>query len=69
MKISSVITAGNVGQSDGEHGLVFAINSRTMSEVSGLVLLDHLRDSAIRQDVAGVDQPVKHLCGLLNLDK
>jgi hypothetical protein len=40
-----------------------------MSEVSGLVFLDHLRDAAVRQDVARVDQTVQHLGGLFDLNK
>jgi hypothetical protein len=40
-----------------------------MSEVSGLVFLDHLRDAAVRQDVPRVDQTVQHLGGLFDLNK
>lgn len=65
--ICKKLTPGNVRKSDGKHGLIFAVNSRTMSEVSCLVFFNHLCDAAIGQDVACVNQSVEHLRSLLNL--
>ena len=59
----------NVWKTDGKHGLVFAVDPRTVAEVAGLIFLDHLRDAAVRQDVARVDQPVQHFSCLLDLKK
>jgi hypothetical protein len=39
-----------------------------MAEISGLVFLDHLGYTPVSQNVASVDQPVKHLCRLLDLE-
>merc|ERR1719370_1356805 len=56
----------DIRESNGHHGLVFAIYPGAMAEVSSLVLLDHLRDPTICQNVSCVDEPIKHLRGLLD---
>lgn len=58
--------AGNVGQSQGQHWLAFAVHSGTVSEVPALIFLNHLGDSAIGENVTSVDEAVEHLGGLLN---
>lgn len=58
--------AGHVAQTDGQHGLVFAVDARAVIEITGLVFFDHLRDSPIREDVACVDEAVQHFGGLFD---
>ncbi len=56
----------HITQPNGKHGLVFTVNPRAMTKVPSLVLLDHLRDAAVRQDVASMDQAIQHFSCLLD---
>ncbi len=58
--------AGDVRQADGQHRLVLAVDARAVPKIAGLVLLDHLGDPAVGEDVAGVDEAVEHLGRLLD---
>ena len=46
--------------------MVLAVDPRAVAELARLVLLDHLGDAAVCEDVAGVDQAVQHLGRLLD---
>ena len=43
--------AGNVGQADGKHGLVLAIDTGAVREIAGLVFLYHLSNTPEKQNV------------------
>merc|ERR1719319_908136 len=58
--------ARHVREADGHHGLVLAVDPGAVAEVPRLVLLDHLRDPPVRQDVSSVYEAVEHLGGLLD---
>ena len=45
--------------------MILAVHPGAVAELSRLVLLDHLRDAAVGENVAGVDQAVEHLRSLL----
>ena len=57
---------GHVAEADGQHLLVFAVDAGTVAEVTGLVFLDHLGDTAVGKDVTCVDQAVEQFSRLFD---
>lgn len=58
--------AWDVRKANGQHRLVLTVYTRTVTKVSLLVLFQHLCDASVGEDVAGVDQSIKHLSCLFN---
>jgi len=58
--------ARDVAETNGKHGLVFAIDARAVGKVTRLILFDHLGDSSVSEDVSGVYESVKHFSCLLD---
>ena len=48
----------NIAEADWKHLLIFTIDARTVTEVSSLVFLDHLRYATVGQYITCVDQTV-----------
>lgn len=57
---------GDVRQPDGQHGLILAVDAGAVPEIALLVFLQHLRDAAVGEDVARVDEAVEHFGRLLD---
>ena len=51
---------------DGQHGLILAVDARTEAKVAVLVLLEHEADAAVGEHVARVYEAVEHLGRLLD---
>jgi len=56
----------HIRQPDWHHGLVLAIHPGAVAKVTSLVLLNHLGDASVCQNVSCMDQPIEHLGRLLN---
>jgi len=55
----------HVRQSDGQHGLILTVNPRAVTKVPCLILLNHLCNAPIGQNVSGVNESIQHLRCLL----
>jgi len=54
----------HVRQSDGQHGLVLTVNTRAVTKVPSLVLLNHLGNASVCQNVSSVNKTIEHLSRL-----
>jgi len=58
--------SGNVAQADRKQRLAFTIYAWTIAEVTALVLFEHLGNASVGENVAGMNEPIKHFSGLLD---
>jgi len=56
----------DIREPDGHHWLVLTVDSWTVTKVASLVLLNHLSDPSVCQNVSCMDEPVEHLSCLLD---
>ena len=52
-----------VGEADGKHSLVFAVNAWADTKVAISILVQHLDDAAVCKNVTCMDEAVQHLGG------
>lgn len=58
--------ARHITQSQRKHWLRFTIHPGTVSKVTRLILLNHLGNSSIRENVSSMNETIQHFSCLLN---
>jgi len=56
---------GDIRQTNGQHWLVLTIHTGTVAKVPSLVLLNHLGNASVCQNVSSVNKTIEHLSRLL----